>query len=136
MDNSFYDWHYYDDFNSEDIAHPSSGIHIIFIPNQPLSTGGEIRTPINGFGDRYSTIELHPCVWTGRDSNPQAPKRPDLQSGEPANCSTDPAVEPHGIEPCPLDFQSSVRTSYTKAPCAVGELRYLDPMINSHVLCL
>gem|GEM_PF-2631211 len=23
-------------------------------------TGGEIRTPINGFGDRYSTIELRP----------------------------------------------------------------------------
>jgi hypothetical protein len=25
-----------------------------------LSTGGEIRTPINGFGDRYSAIELRP----------------------------------------------------------------------------
>ena len=25
-----------------------------------LRTGGEIRTPINGFGDRYSTLELHP----------------------------------------------------------------------------
>ena len=25
-----------------------------------LSTGGGIRTPINGFGDRYSTLELHP----------------------------------------------------------------------------
>ena len=24
------------------------------------STGGGIRTPINGFGDRYSTLELHP----------------------------------------------------------------------------
>ena len=24
------------------------------------STGGEIRTPINGFGDHYSTIELRP----------------------------------------------------------------------------
>ena len=24
------------------------------------STGGEIRTPINGFGDRYSAIELRP----------------------------------------------------------------------------
>ena len=23
-------------------------------------TDGEIRTPINGFGDRYSTLELHP----------------------------------------------------------------------------
>ena len=23
-------------------------------------TGGEIRTPINGFGDRYSAIELRP----------------------------------------------------------------------------
>ncbi len=27
-----------------------------------FSTGGEIRTPINGFGDRYSTLELHPLV--------------------------------------------------------------------------
>jgi hypothetical protein len=25
-------------------------------------TGREIRTPINGFGDRYSTIELCPCM--------------------------------------------------------------------------
>ena len=25
-----------------------------------FSTGGGIRTPINGFGDRYSTLELHP----------------------------------------------------------------------------
>ena len=25
-----------------------------------ISTGGEIRTPINGFGDRYSAIELRP----------------------------------------------------------------------------
>ncbi len=25
-----------------------------------IGTGGEIRTPINGFGDRYSTLELHP----------------------------------------------------------------------------
>ncbi len=32
VDNSFYDWRYYNDFNSEDIAHPSSGIYIIFIP--------------------------------------------------------------------------------------------------------
>ncbi len=28
-----------------------------------ISTGREIRTPINGFGDRYSTIELCPCVF-------------------------------------------------------------------------
>lgn len=27
-----------------------------------LCTGGEIRTPINGFGDRYSTLELHPYI--------------------------------------------------------------------------
>ncbi len=27
-----------------------------------ISTGGEIRTPINGFGDRYSTLELHPYI--------------------------------------------------------------------------
>ena len=25
-----------------------------------VGTGGGIRTPINGFGDRYSTLELHP----------------------------------------------------------------------------
>jgi|GEM_PF-2107911 hypothetical protein len=25
-----------------------------------LCTGGEIRTPISGFGDRHSTLELHP----------------------------------------------------------------------------
>ena len=30
-------------------------------PQQSSSrTGGGIRTPINGFGDRYSTLELHP----------------------------------------------------------------------------
>ena len=28
--------------------------------------------------------------WARRDSNPHAPKRPDLQSGEPASCSTNP----------------------------------------------
>ncbi len=27
-------------------------------------TGGEIRTPINGFGDRYSAIELRPYITT------------------------------------------------------------------------
>ena len=27
-----------------------------------IGTGGEIRTPINGFGDRYSTLELHPFI--------------------------------------------------------------------------
>ena len=27
-------------------------------------------------------------------------------------------VDPQGIEPCPLDFQSNVRTSYTKGPSA------------------
>ncbi len=37
-------------------------------------TGGEIRTPINGFGDRYSTLELHPYfalahVWERKDNN-------------------------------------------------------------------
>jgi hypothetical protein len=25
-------------------------------------TGGGIRTPINGFGDRYSTLELRPFI--------------------------------------------------------------------------
>ena len=28
-----------------------------------FGTGGEIRTPINGFGDRYATIAPHPCVF-------------------------------------------------------------------------
>ena len=28
-----------------------------------VCTGGEIRTPITGFGDQDSTIELHPCVF-------------------------------------------------------------------------
>jgi hypothetical protein len=27
-----------------------------------FGTGGGIRTPINGFGDRYSTLELRPFV--------------------------------------------------------------------------
>ncbi len=27
-----------------------------------ICTGGGIRTPINGFGDRYSTLELRPFV--------------------------------------------------------------------------
>ena len=31
-----------------------------FVTLAMLSTGGGIRTPINGFGDRYSTLELHP----------------------------------------------------------------------------
>ena len=31
-----------------------------FVTLAMLSTGGWIRTPINGFGDRYSTLELHP----------------------------------------------------------------------------
>lgn len=26
------------------------------------STGGGIRTPINGFGDRHATIAPHPCI--------------------------------------------------------------------------
>jgi hypothetical protein len=28
-----------------------------------VCTGGEIRTPISGFGDRHSTLELHPLVF-------------------------------------------------------------------------
>lgn len=32
-------------------------------------TGGEIRTPINGFGDRYSTLELRPCLFCGGKYN-------------------------------------------------------------------
>ena len=32
---------------------------MIFL-SKVFSTGGGIRTPINGFGDRYSTLELHP----------------------------------------------------------------------------
>ena len=31
-------------------------------PVSPLGTSGEIRTPINGFGDRYSTLELHSFI--------------------------------------------------------------------------
>lgn len=34
----------------------------------------------------------------------------------PLNHSSTCSVEPSGIEPLPLDFQSSVRTSYTRAP--------------------
>ena len=30
-----------------------------FLSSIFLCTSGEIRTPINGFGDRYSTLELH-----------------------------------------------------------------------------
>jgi hypothetical protein len=30
--------------------------------SQTFCTGGEIRTPINGFGDRHATIAPHPCV--------------------------------------------------------------------------
>ncbi len=33
--------------------------------NGPSCTGREIRTPINGFGDRYSAIELCPCIILG-----------------------------------------------------------------------
>ena len=32
----------------------------MFLIFKLISTGGEIRTPINGFGDRYSAIELRP----------------------------------------------------------------------------
>ena len=33
----------------------------VYKPQQSsFRTGGGIRTPINGFGDRYSTLELHP----------------------------------------------------------------------------
>ena len=41
--------------------------------NMSFCTDEEIRTPIYGFGDRYSTIELHPCVLLCiyRDSNPE-----------------------------------------------------------------
>ncbi len=35
---------------------------IILIFLIKLCTGREIRTPINGFGDRYSTIELCPYI--------------------------------------------------------------------------
>ena len=31
-----------------------------FVTLAMLSTGGGIRTPINGVGDRYSTLERHP----------------------------------------------------------------------------
>jgi type II restriction/modification system DNA methylase subunit YeeA len=30
------------------------------VKNKSHCTGGGIRTPINGFGDRYSTLELRP----------------------------------------------------------------------------
>lgn len=33
---------------------------LTFMIQNFYSTGGEIRTPINGFGDHYSTIELRP----------------------------------------------------------------------------
>ena len=32
-------------------------------------TGGEIRTPINGFGDRYATIAPHPYLRKGEDGS-------------------------------------------------------------------
>jgi hypothetical protein len=38
-----------------------------------FSTGGEIRTPIDGFGDHNSTIELHPCVVTPNGLEPLTP---------------------------------------------------------------
>lgn len=59
-------------------------------------TDEEIRTPIWGFGDRYSTIELHPCVffvhlqglepWTRR-----------LRVGYSANWAIDANCAPGGI---------------------------------------
>jgi hypothetical protein len=34
---------------------------------QRSGTGGEIRTPIDGFGDRNATIAPHPCIcWNNR----------------------------------------------------------------------
>ena len=36
-------------------------MHIeLFFHYIKFSTGGEIRTPIDGFGDHNSTVELHP----------------------------------------------------------------------------
>lgn len=36
-------------------------------------------------------------------------------------------VDPQGIEPCPLDFQSNVRTSYTKGPLYLHMPRESNP---------
>ena len=49
-------------------------MHVIFLFHSfKFSTGGEIRTPIDGFGDHNSTIELYPCVVTPNGLEPLTP---------------------------------------------------------------
>ena len=97
-----------------------------------ICTDGEIRTPIDGFGDRHATIAPHPCVycgatgdrtrvpwvqvrnfsqlnygpiWSGRlDSNQRAPAS---KAGEDDLTPLLPDIaDPPGIEPGLPDFQS------------------------------
>ncbi len=38
-----------------------------------FGTGGGIRTPINGFGDRYSTLELRPFYYKNQQRSLKRP---------------------------------------------------------------
>ena len=107
--------------------------HAIRPKDNLICTDGEIRTPIDGFGDRNATIAPHPCVYCGatgdrtrvlwvqvrnfsqlnygpinlsgkQDSNLRAPAS---KAGEDDLTPPFPDIaDPPGIEPGLPDFQS------------------------------
>ena len=97
MDNSFYDWHYYDDYNSE---YTTTIIRLTYIPspiNLKISSAfySQLRGIVSNLALLTAVRVPEDVTLLGRrDSNPQGRETAELQSAEPTNCST-----PHFCEP-------------------------------------
>jgi hypothetical protein len=77
-------------------------------------TDRKIRTSIKGFGDPYATVAPYPCVVIPTGFEPVAHTLKVYCSNQLSYEII--IVEPTRIELVPSDFQSDVRTSYTKIP--------------------